>query len=151
MTRNRAAFLALALMLAGCSSFGGGGGGGGGERSAGAPTSGPATPQTRTVTMSNGEEGELVGPDPAPGSKFAKVKLNMSRRQVENLIGPPDDETGHITGKAFIPFFFGGDTHRTEALYKGEGQLTYAPRNLGAEPNQLVKMEVNPNATDFSE
>ena len=109
-----------------------------------------ATGQSRTVTMDNGDEGELVG-TPAPGSKFSKIKLNMNKRQVENLIGPPDDETSHITGKAFIPFFFGGDTNRLQAFYQGEGQLTYSPRSFGAQPTQLIRIEANPRATTFSE
>ncbi|SNB77313.1 hypothetical protein SAMN07250955_11659 [Arboricoccus pini] len=133
-------FLAAA-MLNGCAHRGGESD----QASASNSTSG-----SRTVVMSNGEEGEIIG-TPAPGSKFSKIQLNMSRRQVESLIGPPDDETGHLTGKAFIPFFFGGDSYRTEAFYKGEGQLTYSPRSIGAEPNQLIKMEVNPAATGFSE
>ncbi|WP_133063913.1 hypothetical protein [Arboricoccus pini] len=74
----------------------------------------------------------------------------MSRRQVDSLIGQPDDETGYVTGKAFIPFSFGGDSYRTEAFDKGEGQPTYSRGSIGAEPNQLIKMEVNPAATGFS-
>lgn len=144
-------FLTLAAATLGaCANQGGGDNHAATSTSSSSASSSGATSGSRTVVMSNGEEGEIIG-TPAPGSKFSKIQLNMSRRQVENLIGPPDDESGHLTGKAFIPFFFGGDTHRTEAFYKGEGQLTYAPRNLGAEPNQLIKMEVNPAATGYSD
>jgi hypothetical protein len=30
-----------------------------------------------------------------------------------------------MTGKAFIPFYFGGDRSRFETLYKEEGRITF--------------------------
>ena len=93
-------------------------------------------------------DGEIIG-TPAPTSKFAKLRIGMGQRQVEDLIGRSDDEDSHITGKAFIPFFFGGDTHRLEAFYKNEGQLTYSPSHYGGSANVLMRIEVNTKATGF--
>ena len=31
-----------------------------------------------------------------------------------------------MTGKQFIPFYFGSDTHRTELIYKNQGRLVFA-------------------------
>ena len=94
-------------------------------------------------------DGEIIG-TPAPESKFAKVRIGMGLRQVEDLIGRSDDEDSHITGKQFIPFFFGGDTHRLEAFYKTEGVLTFSPGHFGGTPNVLIRIHVDPNASGYN-
>ena len=100
---------------------------------------------TRTVKSIDGTfDGEIVG-TPAPNSKFAKLQIGMRQRQVEELIGPPSDEDGHITGKAF-----GGDTHRIEAFYKNEGQLTYSPPHFGGTANVLIRIIVDPKANGYA-
>lgn len=83
-------------------------------------------------------EGEIIG-KPAPGSKFAKLKLGMPLGQVVALIGPPTDQTTHPTGKSAIPFYFGPDRWVIEYFYKGEGRLTL---NSG-EAQLLTRIEVN--------
>lgn len=70
-------------------------------------------------------EGEITG-RPAPGSKFSQLKIGMSAAQVQALLGPPNDQGAHPTGKAFIPFYFGSDKYRYEAVYKGQGRLLFA-------------------------
>lgn len=75
-------------------------------------------------------EGEITG-RPAAGSKFTKLEIGMSLKQVTDLIGQPSDQGAYITGKAFIPFFFGGDTHRQELVYKNQGRLIFAGGSMG--------------------
>ncbi len=75
-------------------------------------------------------EGEITG-KAAPGSKFNKLKIGMSMKQVYDLIGQPSDQGAYITGKAFIPFYFGGDRHRFEAVYKNIGRLIFAGGGIG--------------------
>lgn len=70
-------------------------------------------------------EGEITG-KAAPGSKFNKLKIGMKMKQVTGLIGQPSDQGAYITGKAFIPFYFGDDRHRYELVYKGAGRLIFA-------------------------
>ena len=41
-------------------------------------------------------------------------------------MGEPSDQGAHITGKAFIPFYFGSDRYRYEVVYKGQGRLLFA-------------------------
>jgi hypothetical protein len=53
-----------------------------------------------------------------PGGKFTRLQIGMPMKQVTDLIGQPSDQGAYITGKAFIPFYFGGDTHRQELVYK---------------------------------
>ena len=73
----------------------------------------------------NGREGEVIG-KPAATSKFKTVEIGMSVRQAIEIAGQPTDEGSYITGKAFIPFYFGGDRHRFELAYKGQGRLIFA-------------------------
>jgi len=84
---------------------------------------------------------------PAPDSKFAQLQIGMTMGQVENLIGRPDNTDSRITGKQYQPFHFGGDTQRTEAFYKGEGQLTFSNTQPDSAADTLIRIMVNPDAT----
>jgi hypothetical protein len=70
-------------------------------------------------------DGEITG-KPKSTSKFKKLQIGMSMKQVTDLIGEPNDKGAYVTGKAFIPFYFGDDTHRFEMIYKGLGRLIFA-------------------------
>ena len=84
----------------------------------------------QTVKGINDYSGEITG-IPAPGSKFTQLQIGMPMRQVMDLCGPPTDQGAYITGKAFIPFYFGGDRHRYEMTYKGWGRLIFAGGSFG--------------------
>lgn len=75
-------------------------------------------------------DGEITG-RPTPGSKFTRLQIGMPMKQVTDLIGPPSDQGAYVTGKAFIPFFFGADKHRQELVYKNQGRLIFAGGSLG--------------------
>jgi len=111
------------------------------------PARSAAKAAVRTVVSADGLiKGEIVG-TPAPDSKFAQLKIGMTLKQVENLVGPPNNSDTRITGKQYQPFYFGGDTQRTEAFYKGEGQLTFSNIRPDSPPDTLIRILVNPNAT----
>lgn len=84
----------------------------------------------RTVKGLNDYEGEITG-NPAPGSKFTKLQIGMPTKQVTDLVGPPTDQGAYMTGKAWIPFYFGSDRHRFEMTYKGQGRLIFAGGGMG--------------------
>jgi hypothetical protein len=73
----------------------------------------------------NDWEGEITG-KPAPGTKFTQLKIGMSAKQAMDIVGQPTDQGAYITGKAFIPFFFGSDRYRYEMAFKGQGRLIFA-------------------------
>jgi hypothetical protein len=73
----------------------------------------------------NDWQGEISGV-PAANSRFAKLKIGMSQKQVADLIGEPTDQGAYVTGKAFIPFYFGSDRSRWEMIYKGQGRLIFS-------------------------
>jgi hypothetical protein len=105
---------------------------------------------TRVVKSQNGKfDGEIIG-TPAPKSKFAKLKIGMTMRDVNKLIGTPDDIGRHETGKRWIPFYFGNDVQRMLVLYKSEGCLSYTGGNqFGAGENELVRIEVDAKGACF--
>jgi hypothetical protein len=70
-------------------------------------------------------DGEITGVAP-PGSRFAQLQIGMPMRQVTDIVGPPTDEGAYITGKAYIPFYFGSDRYRYELVYRGRGRLIFA-------------------------
>jgi hypothetical protein len=137
--------LSMACLLAAC---GGLGGGSGSSKPAATSTTAatPATPKIGPGMNANGEvtnpklveagygqkvkgendwEGEITG-KPVPGSKMSQLKIGMSSAQVMSIMGQPSDQGAHITGKAFIPFYFGSDRYRYEVTYKGQGRLLFA-------------------------
>ena len=79
----------------------------------------------RKVTGRGNWQGEITG-KPAPNSKFSKLEIGMSMREATDLAGQPSDSGAYVTGKAWIPFYFGSDRHRYELVYKGHGRLIFA-------------------------
>lgn len=73
----------------------------------------------------NDWQGEISGV-PSAGSRFTKLKIGMAQKQVTDLIGEPTDQGAYVTGKAFIPFYFGSDRSRWEMAYKGQGRLIFS-------------------------
>jgi hypothetical protein len=84
----------------------------------------------QTVKGINDFSGEITG-IPAPNSRFSQLQIGMGIRQAIDICGPPTDQGAYITGKAFIPFYFGSDRSRFELIYKGQGRLIFAGGSLG--------------------
>lgn len=79
----------------------------------------------------------------APGnipanSPLANVRKGMSRPQVDDLLGSPTSERRFPSGKGFNPFYYGPDTYRTGAFYKGLGRVVFS----GAD--KVVEIEYDP-------
>lgn len=69
------------------------------------------------------------GPPPPSGSgnaAFDRITHGMSMEEVVSLLGQPTATTSRITGKAWAPFYYGGDTARLFALYKGKGRIVFS-------------------------
>ncbi|MBM3117068.1 outer membrane protein assembly factor BamE [Jeongeupia naejangsanensis] len=103
----------------------------------------PASPGGRKVMSKDGTfEGEIVG-TPAKKSKFGKLQIGMSQRQVEDLIGNPSDTKTYTTGKAWVPFYFGKDAYRFETFYKKEGRLTFVGGGISGTSGKLLRITVD--------
>jgi ABC-type Fe3+-hydroxamate transport system substrate-binding protein len=85
----------------------------------------------KTVKGRGDWEGEVTG-KPAAGSKFTKLEIGMSMREAVDVVGQqPTDSGAYVTGKAWIPFYYGSDRHRYEMVFKGQGRLIFAGGSLG--------------------
>lgn len=160
-----AATLASATLLMGCQTLKDATSSDSAAAPAPAPAAAPApAPATKGAAASNAKaapapapaakeakkaEGDITG-TPAPGTKFNKVQLGMGMKQVTDLIGQPTDQGAYVTGKAWIPFYFGGDQYRHELAYKGMGRLVFAGgglNNLGS--GKLIRIIHNANDTGY--
>ena len=113
----------LALVLGGCATTGE-------SESAPAPAEG---------SKATSKEAPAAVPVPA-SSPLAKIELGMSDIKVRNLLGEPSDGKSYPTGKNFIPFYFGGDTYRTEMIYMNVGRVIL--RNTSRFSRSMVVVEV---------
>lgn len=92
-----------------------------------APDSGAKAPAGDTVHVKgiNDWEGDITG-KAASNSRFTRLQIGMGMRQVVDLVGQPSDQGAYVTGKAWIPFYFGSDRYRHEMVFKGQGRLIFA-------------------------
>jgi len=160
MTSNRkgplVALMAVAALLGGCDTV----------RSvtgspSPAPAPAPAPPppaapaakapagDTQHVKGINDWEGDITG-RPAANSRFTRLTIGMDMRQVLDLVGPPTDQGAYITGKAFIPFYFGSDRYRHEMVFKGQGRLIFAGGSAGDySSGHLIEIIHNSNEAGY--
>ena len=96
-----------------------------------------------------GIDGEIVG-IPAKSSKFAKIRIGMGQKEVEDLIGVPNDSHDYVTGKAFIPFYFGKDAYRIQTFYKKEGSLTFQGGGITGTSKVLIRVSVDTTADGYA-
>jgi hypothetical protein len=99
-----------------------------------APAPAPAAkaPAGDTVHVKglNDWEGDITG-KPAANSRFTRLQIGMGMRQATDIAGQPTDQGAYVTGKAWIPFYFGSDRYRHEMVYKGQGRLIFAGGSAG--------------------
>ena len=145
-----------ALLTAGCANMPGGGGGSGAAAPAGAGGASSSKPgpgmndrgevvdsrqvqagQGQRIKGQGGWEGEITG-KPVPGSKFSQLSIGMTSNEAQALLGPPSDFGAHPTAKNFIPFYYGADKARYEAVYKGQGRLLFASSAGNADKMHLI-------------
>jgi len=115
------------------------------------PAATEAPRNTKIVKSTDGGfEGEIVGTI-APNSRFSKLKIGMTLSEVNALIKAPDDLKRHETGKRWIPFYYGSDAQRMQALYIGEGCLTYTGGNVfGGGGNTLIRITADTTRSCFN-
>jgi hypothetical protein len=113
-----------------------------------APTPTPAAP----AVASKAEPAAIIG-KPRPGGKFAALKLGMDMEEVQAAMGTAPNKTdAHETGKRWIPFYFGTDARRLEALYRGDGCLTFTGGNIwGGAGGELIAINNDPTGKCFEQ
>ncbi|HXE40954.1 MAG TPA: hypothetical protein VN639_21000 [Azonexus sp.] len=87
--------------------------------------------------------GEIYGTIP-PGSKWARLQIGMQQSEVERILGVTQNIRAYVTAKAFIPFYYGTDSHRYEAVYAGQGSVAYTGGGMGGGQGVLMMINFDP-------
>lgn len=90
------------------------------------------------------------GPETTAGpGDFSVVRHGMSLEEVSDLIGPPTATTSRITGKAWAPFYYGGDTARLFALYKGRGRIVFSNASRYTPVWRVIEVVEDPRESGY--
>ncbi|MHB8834404.1 MAG: hypothetical protein ACYC9Y_01635 [Candidatus Methylomirabilia bacterium] len=110
----------------------------------GCKTTSSAESGSKKETPAKSEKAVKPAPANIPaGSPLARVKMGMQRAQVDDLIGQPTSTRVFPSGKAFIPFYYGPDTVRTGAFYKGLGRVVFSGAHI------VVEIEYDPTEDGY--
>ena len=96
----------------------------------------PAKPSTAATATKASE------PAAAPAAAAAVAPMHQS--EVERILGVTSNIRGYVTAKAFIPFYYGTDSHRYEAVYAGQGSVAYTGGGMGGGQGVLMMINYDP-------
>jgi hypothetical protein len=105
-------------------------------------------PAPAPAAASASASGEASKNPPPPGSKLARVSTGMSEAQVVEILGPPTSQQNYVTGKAWIPYYYGPDTGRLDYRYKGLGIVVFS-RNRYSGNTQVIRIDTDPNEDGY--
>ncbi len=112
-------------------------------------TTSPATsPQAAPSAVTDSGAAPEPNHAPSDGSRLAAIEPGMTSSQVVEIIGPPTREQNYITGKAFIPFYFGPDASRVDFKYAGVGRVVFS-RNRYSGQLKVIRAEVDESETGY--
>jgi hypothetical protein len=77
------------------------------------------------------------------GTKLAKVAVGMNPEQVKEIMGDPTSETTYMTGKMWIPWYF-GPTHQTDWKYKGVGRVVFVNNRWSGKIQTVTRVDYDP-------
>lgn len=97
------------------------------------------------------QEAAADAPTPPPAnSPLAKVTKGMAMSDVSQILGQPTDQNQYVTGKAFIPFYFGDDVSRIEWHYKGLGRVVFTGGGAFGQRGGVVEwVDYDPKDTGY--
>ncbi|MDQ6993617.1 MAG: hypothetical protein Q9M31_09080 [Mariprofundus sp.] len=124
-------------LLSGCSSFPMGGGSTGDEKAQHKSDSSSKKAAKKSAAKST-KSAHIPR-----GSKFSKIAVGMSQKQVMDLIGLWSDSGAHATGKAWIPFYYGSDRVRSVLYYKHQGRIVLNSRQ------KVVEIQYDPTEDGY--
>lgn len=105
----------------------------------------------RLVKSRDGKyKGRIIG-TPAPDSKFAKLEIGMEMPEIMKIMErQPDESHTYESGKRWIPFYYGNDARRMQALFRGEGCLITTGGNIwGGAGGDLIEIHVDPKGACY--
>ena len=88
-------------------------------------------PTSRIRSKKSLQKTAITGSTPSPSYPLpwlprghkSSAGTTVSKAEMLSLLGSPTDQDTSITGKAFIPSYFGGDATATRMHYKGLGRV----------------------------
>jgi hypothetical protein len=99
----------------------------------------------RSADKATPSEAKAATEVPAPaGSPLSKITPGMPESDVREILGDPDNQNSYMTGKAWIPYYHGPDTSRSDWMYKGQGRVVFS-RNKYSGKLKVVRAIYNPN------
>jgi len=120
------------------------------ERASRQTETGEAAPPTAKEARPAGEAAAAKAVPPPPSSPLAKVKEGMGMKEVSDLLGQPTDQNQYVTGKAFIPWYFGDDVSRIEWHYKGMGRVVFTGGGAwGQQGGRVQWVEYDPSESGY--
>ncbi|MDX1648298.1 MAG: hypothetical protein R3263_00455 [Myxococcota bacterium] len=84
------------------------------------------------------------GVAPPAGHAMARVDEGMTPSEVREILGAPTSEQTYQTGKAWIPFYYGSDTHRTDWKYAGQGRIVFG-HNRWSGSTKVIRIDYDPS------
>ena len=80
-----------------------------------------------------------------PWARSSMDKIDL--KEVRDILGPPTSENEYVTGKAFVPFYYGPDRTRRGYFYKGMGRVVFAGGSGFNRTGKVSRVEYDPNET----
>ena len=104
-----------------------------------------------TAQPKQAEQPAADAPTPPPaGSPLAKITKGMVMSDVAQILGQPTDQNQYVTGKAFIPFYYGDDVSRIEWHYKGLGRVVFTGGGAWGQRGGVVEwVDYDPKETGY--
>ncbi len=110
---------------------------------AAAPAAEPAAKQSEAAKAKAAE-----GVRPPAGTKLARVTDGMSEAEVISILGEPTSRQDYMTGKAWIPYYYGSDVSRLDYRYKGVGIVVFG-RNRYSGKTRVIRVDYDPNEDGY--
>jgi len=89
-------------------------------------------------------ESAARGVAPPAGHRMARLEEGMVPSRVREIMGEPTSEQTYQTGKAWIPFYYGSDTHRTDWKYAGDGRVVFG-HNRWSGSMKVIRIDYDPS------
>lgn len=97
---------------------------------------------------SGGGDGSQAAPkvvvEVPASSPLAQIELGMNDTDVRRVLGDPARSNSYMTGKNFIPFYYGPDVSRSDWMYPGVGRVVFS-RNRYSNGLKVIRLIHNPD------
>src|SRR5262249_48272729 len=108
-----------------------------------ASTGGGSSSEESSTAKAHSSAKPPKGVAPPANSKLAKARVGMKPEQVKEILGDPTSQASYMTGKMWIPFYF-GPTHQTDWKYKGQGRVVFVNNRWSGAIQSVTRIDYDP-------